>query len=503
MKIVLALLWLVSAAVAQQCTCSSSSATGFWAGQDCSLCDTTQTSMQVLQGCKGMAFCPLPGSTLTERPEHQRTCHGIGTCNDPLQNPLPCTCNSLQNTGSYCEACIPGFVGWPSCTTPACIANQPSTGSATCNNQGVCSDKNMPKSCGTRFGQPQIYFPEDQTCEQLTDAQGLVTYVRNSLLAPGEVCGKGKLTIMCAWNEKCEDRDEDAPVCCAEGTKLCLNKKSAAGGQCCEKWETCCDGNCCASNSQCAQQIEPYTIPATDLESKYVGLTISAPRWRTPDNKRYREIPRICTPSSKMTGPATIRVLFMPIMLCVTTLISAGLMFKTTGFSTPSVAVPALLIVICACITFFSWLWAYGVLMALSAFVALGGAHKGGSTAGFGLIFQFIALAVLCGGMGLGLLVVASDMGGGGPDYNTLFPNAPVARPNDWAVGSFCKDYFGYFTLDNTNRPPNVDPLSNSSGYCATGFISFVWLAGSIAVSSAVLMLAGSGSAYLDSAPKV
>lgn len=510
MKIVFALLWFASAAVAQlppsRCDCASSPGEGFWFGADCTTCDPSLTTGQpVLDGCRGAARC----SALSGRPEHERTCHGLGTCNEIADNPLPCTCFSANNVGTYCESCEVGFVGWPLCQTEACSPNQGGV-SLTCNNRGSCDDSNMAQACGTRFGQPQSYTPQSHTCVELTTADGLLYKQVDALLGAGTVCGKGTERILCQWDQKCEDRDEERPVCCDEGTKLCRFKKMS--GECCSPWQTCCDGVCCNSDAQCSRVTGTYSIPAFDIEGEpepFGGITISGPRWRTPDGKRYKNLPRICLGQIggveyKMTGPATIRVVFMPIMLVLTTLISAGLMFKTTGFSTPSVALPALLIVICACITYFSWLWAYGVLMALSAFVALGATHKGGSTSAFGLIFQFIALAILCGGMGMGVWMVAEHAT---TDYNQMFPSfsGPNARPSagGWAVATYCKNYYGYFTLTDDNRPPNINPLSDSAGYCATGFISFVWFAGSLAVSCAVLMLAGSGSAYLDGAPKV
>lgn len=320
---------------------------------------------------------------------------------------------------------------------------------------------------------------------------------RKKWIELGTICQAGKKnpSTLCAWNQKCFKQDRENPTCCALGTKMCKNALGVASG-CIPDYQTCCDGTGCAIDEACSIRVEDYTIPVTAEE--WPGVVITAKGgWRTPDKKKYRDLPRQCVAEDKMMGPTAVRVIFMPVMLTLTTLASFGIMHGTTGLSPVKVGGPAALIVLCACLTYFSWLWTYGIVLSLSAFVALGGAHKGGSTQAFSMLFQVVALAIVCGGMGLGSLVVESN-----DAASAVFP-ATLASPSvsGWAVSTYCKDYFGFFNLVDANRPPTLETSVDSSGYCALGWISFVYLGASIAVACKVVMLVGTGSSYLEGSP--
>jgi len=287
------------------------------------------------------------------------------------------------------------------------------------------------------------------------------------------------------------------PMCGAVGTTVCHNLDGSTGAFC-RPSESCCDGTCCPSNQKCVmpkaaarvlwdQFNDPLIAPvATNI---YASM-----KWKLPDQSSGKDlISKQCSATAHISAPSFVRVVILPVCLSLAVLICAGLVVGTTGLNPMSIGIPALMIVVSGLFLCWTNLWAFGLLACLSGFVALGSAHKGDSTVfAYGLLFQFFALAVICGGMGVGNLWVTAGQG--------LIPSSIAGSSNfNWNSLTDCSNYFDTYRYANNDitKPWKAAQGLIFYGVCSEGFYGIIFICSAVIVFSQAVCLVASGVAFL------
>jgi hypothetical protein len=190
---------------------------------------------------------------------------------------------------------------------------------------------------------------------------------------------------------------------------------------------------------------------------------------------------------------ATTRVVILPLGLTIAVLLSLFLLWRATGMNPVMVAIPAILLIICAIFLFYSIFWPTAIVISLAALFGMGAGHKGGNAFIVALVIEFFALAVVCGGLGLGAFFYSNntpflwfDLGAGGS-----------AHSNTWGTLASCSTYYDYFRIDNNNRPYDVENTLTYKNYCSEGWYAYLGLVADFVVSLQIIMLATTGVAYL------
>jgi len=188
---------------------------------------------------------------------------------------------------------------------------------------------------------------------------------------------------------------------------------------------------------------------------------------------------------------ATTRVIILPMALIFAVIISLILVWQTAGLNPLMVAIPAIILVLCSIFLFFSIFWTVGVVIALAALFGMAVGHKGGSAFLVAMIFELFALAVVCGGLGLGSFFYADNLGG------DLFASVNGAHLSNWPALATCSSYYDFFAIDPANVPYNGDPTATYTDYCSNGWYTYIGLVADIVVTFQIVMLTATGVAYL------
>jgi hypothetical protein len=190
---------------------------------------------------------------------------------------------------------------------------------------------------------------------------------------------------------------------------------------------------------------------------------------------------------------STTRVIILPICLLVAVLLSLVLVWKTAGLNPLMVAVPAVLLILCCIFLFFSLFWPTAIVIALAALFAMGAGHKGGTAFLVAMAIEMFALAVVCGGLGLGAFVYSNTT----PNLWFGIGGAAGAHSYTWSALSTCSAYYDYFVIDATNRAYDQDPNVLYTNYCSEGWYAYIGLVADFVVSLQIFMLVATGVAYL------
>jgi hypothetical protein len=187
---------------------------------------------------------------------------------------------------------------------------------------------------------------------------------------------------------------------------------------------------------------------------------------------------------------STTRVIILPLCLVVAVLLSLILVWKTAGLNPMMVAVPAVLLILCCIFLFFSIFWPTAIVVALAALFAMGAGHKGGTAFLFAMAVGMFALAVVCGGLGLGSFMYSSTT-------PSLWGPLAGSQGYGWLPLSDCSNYYNFFRVDTTNRPFDLDPNLLYTDYCSEGWYTYIGLVADFVVSLQIVMLVATGVAYL------
>jgi hypothetical protein len=221
--------------------------------------------------------------------------------------------------------------------------------------------------------------------------------------------------------------------------------------------------------------------------------------WKMQDGSTSKPW-QMCT-TEFLGAVATTRVIILPIGLSVATIVSLVLVWQAAGLNPLMVAIPGIVILLCAIFLYFSIFWVSGVVISLAALLAIGSGHKGGNAFLVAIVAELFALAVVCGGLGLGSFFF------NGNTYTQLyFPlggnPGTSAHSTGWSALTTCSNYYDYFVIDRTsggvgNVPYDVDPALQYRDYCSEGWYTYVGLVADIVLTCQILMLATTGVAYL------
>jgi hypothetical protein len=213
---------------------------------------------------------------------------------------------------------------------------------------------------------------------------------------------------------------------------------------------------------------------------------------------------KMCT-SEFLGAVSTTRVIILPIGLSVGTIIALVLIWQATGLKPLGISIPAIILLACAIFLYFSLFWTTAVVFSLAALFAIGAGHKGGSALLVAIFVQFFALAVVCGGLGLGQIAY-------GPNSPALFFGLSGGTPNSAHSTTFralqdCSGYYDYFFVDrsspvpfvgtNGNVPYDADSDLNYRDYCGEGWYTYIGLVADVVVTAQILMVVLTGVAYL------
>lgn len=518
------LVWITSAQI-NKCTCFQSPGQGFWDGDQCTECDGEVGDFKDKANpfeCKEIEFCTDP-----KREPLERQCYGKGRCLKstdalvetklfPQSTPNnPCECTTVgaaesKYSGKYCEKCAKGRADWPDCNAIACEAIEDEDPKDICNGHGSCSDSAFSSRCGS-----DPFLPQTEICLQAKDSKGFNIFkvVSKGLGRGGEnqgICGVANKEIqVCAWDEECsvdakrkpklkDEQEQEAAFsarCYPFGNSACHNVKGKITADCTPS-QTCCDGECCDSDEGCILAKSSASVTYLDKNNDEQIVTIyKSMKWELPNGEDGKLLlSRKCLRQGHMSAPAAVRVVVMPIFLVFAIVASFGLIMTADGECGAGITFPAVLLVLCSLLLCFSQFWPLGLLVTLSGCVAIGGAKKGDSyIVAVALLFQFFALAVVCGGLGVGVFFVNSDEGMNSIDLeNSSSPN--------WSALRGCSQYFGFFEFpsgqDAGFRPPNAGNRM-FYGYCAVGWYGVLYVAQALMVFSQVVMIVASGVAFV------
>jgi len=514
------LLGLLAGVSAQQCTCDSSPGAGWWTT------GTAQCNACAVGGQNPLILTAVAPCTLTDscrdinRPLAQRACYGIGTCqNNPL---APCNCTNLNGwpvTGQFCEKCQTGFTGWPQCITPVCTA-------ATCSAHGSCDDSAQSVSCGvtggglcasTTYDLTPGYCtylnyipggPNAQVCTGLGTGAAMVSFA-----AQGQVCG----AAFCGFGYKCGNPAQSSagnPQCYQEDLTPCPSRDTSQRQTFCSKGQTCCDGVCCNSDHTCADITfrsaggvggVPWTVTEAMVNTVWSnGNSAVIPQngpgyswawgggpwtnWKMQDGTTSTPW-RMCS-LQYLGAVSTTRVIILPMCLVFAVLVSLILVWRVSGLNPIMVAIPAIALVFCSIFLFFSMFWTVAVVISLAALFAMAAGHKGGNAFLAAILVEFFALAVVCGGLGLGSFWYANNLGG------NLFFSLQNAHYGNWNALAACSNYYDYFVYSD-NAPYNNDPTQLYTNYCSNGWYTYIGLVADLVVTFHIIMLVATGVAYL------
>lgn len=348
----------------------------------------------------------------------------------------------------------------------------------------------MTKACGTG-----TYNPATQDCV-VTKATSISTPLYQALTKSNyqSKCG-GDVSIICDWGQDCYTDDPTDPTCCEKGEEICLDVEGT-NPVCCGFGSTCCDGSCCASSRTCVAATSRANVFWNKPGTGRTAATVSAANeWKLPDGTVAEIRPRVCSAVDKLSGPASIKVVIYPLFAMLGLIISFGMVAKTTGISPISIGGPAAISVFCSIFfCFTNKLLFLAFFVVLSCCFALGAAHKGGSPFVYSMMFTFLVMAVMSDGFGLGTLFVNE---GRAYQYDTT---GSVGA--GWGELTTCTTYFDYFGVGAAN-PIYSSPLDRSWGYCSEGWFTYQMFAYALCFVSQMIMLVGTGLAYLEGSPKV
>jgi len=196
---------------------------------------------------------------------------------------------------------------------------------------------------------------------------------------------------------------------------------------------------------------------------------------------------------------STTRVIILPIGLSVGTIIALVLIWQATGLKPLSVSIPGIILILCAIFLYFSLFWTTAVVFSLAALFAIGAGHKGGNALLVAIFVEFFAMAVVCGGLGLGQIAYANNSP---PLFFALSGGSGSAHTTTFQALNSCSGYYDYFFVDRTsggtgNIPYDADPDLNYRDYCGEGWYTYIGLVADIVITFQILMVVFTGVAYL------
>jgi hypothetical protein len=183
-------------------------------------------------------------------------------------------------------------------------------------------------------------------------------------------------------------------------------------------------------------------------------------------------------------------VIILPLGLLFALVVSMILVWTTVGMSAMLIAIPAVLLLFCCIFLIFSIFWTTAIVISLAALFTWGASHKGGTALLVALLIEFFALAVVCGGLGLGIILYNNNV-------NQLFPGLTGSHDPTWPALLTCSQYYDYFTVDPGNRPWDADPTQNYHSYCSEGWYTYLGLVSDIVVTCQIIMITATGVVYL------
>jgi hypothetical protein len=187
---------------------------------------------------------------------------------------------------------------------------------------------------------------------------------------------------------------------------------------------------------------------------------------------------------------STTRVIILPLGLLFAVLVSLILVWRVAGLNPLTVAIPAICLIFCAIFLFFSMFWTVAVVIALAALFAMAAGHKGGNAFLVAIVVEFFALAVVCGGLGLGSFFYSDNLSG------DLFFSLNGAHFGSWGTLQQCAQYYDYFVYSD-NAPYTADPTQQYHDYCSNGWYTYIGLVADLVVTFQIIMLVATGVAYL------
>jgi len=202
---------------------------------------------------------------------------------------------------------------------------------------------------------------------------------------------------------------------------------------------------------------------------------------------------RMCS-SDFLGAAATTRVIILPLGLTIASIVSLILVWQTTGMNPVMIALPSILLVVFAIFLYYSVFWTVAIVITLGALFAMGAGHKGGNAFLVALVIEFFALAVVTGGLGLGMFFYQNNAG---TLFYDLGSNTPTAHQYDWATLASCSSYYDYFVVDNANIAFDADPALQFRNYCSEGWYTYIGLVADIVVTLQIILLTTTGVAYL------
>lgn len=437
-------------------------------------------------------------------------CYGRGT--PSLQGgELICTCVEPDRFSptQYCEVCAPGYINWPTCNVQDCGQDPPfcdETGSTSCDDSQF-----QTSSCGGN-----AYNPKTDTCCSYSDADGQQfgnTYITADF--PGHKCC-GNTT--CGATEECKEyttlvangaspngyRSEKQYTCedsfgkteC-ELKALRFGKVVTVGFEWCLPHQTCCFEGCCSGTGDTCE--EPLADASLLLPGGYTdarGNSLAGQRtdirrkWKLSDGSTLPEELRLtCQESTAMSAPSAVLIAVLPTTLIVAVIVSTLFVFMSAGMGSIKVAGPALISIALCVFLIFGNSWPFALLAVLSSLTAIGAqAAESESKHIYSTLFQFLVLAILIGGWGMGSLIVNS----GG-----ILSSAAGSDTWNWNVLTNCTNYYNYFT-----PPDNLqwDMEATTEGYCSHTWKS--WSMGCAAILIGMQFLQMVGSATLMTGDK-
>jgi len=295
-------------------------------------------------------------------------------------------------------------------------------------------------------------------------------------------------------------------MCYQNDLTLCPSRDKSQRDTWCQPGQTCCDGQCCDSGHACKDIVSRgYTVQSAQVNTVWIaGNPTPVPpntpgysgafgggpwtNWKMQDGSTSTPW-RMCS-AQYLGSVATTRVIILPLGLLFAALIGLILVWRTAGLNPLTVAIPAICLVMCAIFLFFSVFWTVAVVIALAALFAMGAGHKGGNAFLWAIIVEFFALAVVCGGLGLGYFFYNDNLG------NDLFFQLNGAHNGAWGILQTCSQYYDYFAYTD-NFPYTADTSQPYTNYCSNGWYTYIGLVADLVVTFQIIMLVATGVAYL------
>jgi len=285
---------------------------------------------------------------------------------------------------------------------------------------------------------------------------------------------------------------------------VCNSRDTTQPTTCCApKGQTCCEGVCCNSDKSCMEIVSrSFTVTSAMVNTgtgAYSGAWGGGPwtNWKMQDGTT--STPWKTCSAEYLGAVSTTRVIILPIGLLFAVLVSLILVWSTAGLNPIMVAIPAICLILCSIFLFFSIFWTVAVVIALAALFAMAAGHKGGNAFLAALAFEFFALAVVCGGLGLGAFFYADNLGVPSNSADLFMPvgGASNAHLPTWTPLATCSNYYDYFKYDINNVPYDADQTQQYTDYCSNGWYTYIGLVADLVVTFQIIMLTATGVAYL------